>query len=270
MKLFCFGILIAAFCCSLTQGTLGIRRREPRLSLFDDPFFLRPWATFDMMTKDFDDHFRKDPFFDDDDFEDFFRRPFSTSGEGECKKSEDAKKDSGCQKDDKQDEKEIAIPQLAARVVKNDEKQFKFAMNLKGFDRKELSVKVEDDFLKISGKKSCKDESKKCSERSFFRYQYLLPKHTDLSKVKASFSKDGFLIVDVPKLSKIEDTSGGLKIEELDEVYVDKLKEEVKKEAKKEVKGKMIKEDAKDETPVADDAKEDDDVTVEEVPSTKS
>ena len=255
MKLFCVGILAALCCCSLTECTLGIRRRQSRPSLFDDPFFYRPWATFDMMSKDFDDHFREDPFFDHDDFDEFFDRPFLPPSKKDCVTPEgkDANRDSSCQKVEKSEEKDTSIPKLVARVVKNDEKQFKFAMNLKGFNRKELSVKVEDDFLKISGKKSCKEESKKCSERSFFRYQYLLPKHTDLQRVKASFSKDGFLIVDVPKLHKIEDGNSGLEIEELNEVYVDKLTEGVKKDRKT------------NEAKPDENKKEDDDVTVEEV-----
>lgn len=259
MNAFCIGIIAAVFCSSVSEGTLGIRRREPRPSLLDDPFFFRPWTTFDMMSKDFDDHFRKDPFFDHDDFDEFFDRPFLPSREKECGKP-GTKVDEGsskCQKVEKSAEKDVALPTLAARVVKNDDKQFKFAMNLKGFDRKELSVKVVDEFLKISGRKSCKGDSKKCSEKSFFRYQYLLPKHTDLNKVKASFSKDGFLIVDVPKLLKFKDANGGLEIEELDETYVDKLNDEAKKDQKAS------------EAKPAEGNKGDDDVTVEEVPSTQ-
>ena len=256
MKLICFGILVALH-CTFSEGTLDIRQRRPRLSLFDDPFFYRPWATFDMMSKDFDDHFRDDPFFDHDDLDDFFDYQTLPSSKKECDKPKGAKKDSSCKTVGKTKEKDITIPRLAARVVKNDEKQFKFAMNLKNFKRKELSVKVENEFLKISGKKSCQDESKKCSERSVFRYQYLLPKHTDLHKVKASFSKDGFLIVEVPKLPKIEDATGGLQIEELDELYLDKLTEEAKT-------GKKTNDATQD-----GQQKEEDDVTIEEVPSTQ-
>lgn len=255
MKYVCLAILIAASCCSLVEGRFGLR---PKRSLFDDPFFLKPWTTFDMMKRDFDDHFKNDPFFaddddDDDDFDDFFHQPLMPPSTKTCSKAAktDESQSESCVKVERPTDADIVIPHLAARVVKDDENQFKFAMNLKGFDRKEISVRVEDDFLKISGKKSCKDENKKCSQRSFFRYQYLLPKHSDLKNVKASFSKDNFLIVDVPKLSMIEDASG-LKIEDLDEEYVPKLKEEMKKGEKSQVS------DTKDE-----------DVTVEDVPPTK-
>ena len=251
-KFLCFGILITVSCMSLTEGRLGLRRR----SLFDDPFFLRPWTTFDMMTKDFDDHFTSDPFFNDDDFENFFDQPVLKPSSQSCKKAEKHEtQQSSCKKTTKTEDKDLTIPQLAARVVKNDDKQFNFAMNLKGFERNEISVKVEDDFLKISGKKGCKDENKKCSERSFFRYQYLLPKHSDLTKVKASFSKDGYLIVDVPKLQKLTDESGGLQIEELDEEYVTKLKGDATKE---QIKKEQVK------------TEDDDDVTVEAIPPNES
>ena len=256
MKVLYSGIIIVVFCIYLAQGRFGLGRRS---SLFDDDFFMKPWTTFDMMTKDFDDHFRDDPFFQDDEFEDdFFNRPFGRQTQKECEKIKQDPKAS-CKKVGKDDG--LAIPKLAARVVKNDDKQFKFAMNLKGFGRDEISVKVQDDFLKISGKKSCPSGKKKCPERSYFRYQYLLPKHTDLSKVKASFSKDGYLIVDIPKLKKIEDASEGLKIEAMDEEYLPKLKEQVTEKKNKELKKEEETTKGKEET------SKDDDVTVEEIPA---
>lgn len=268
------GILIAAFSSSLAKSRIGLRPRE---SLFKDSFFLKPWTTFDMMKRDFDDHFLQDPFFDDDDdddeFEEFFHRPLVHSSSTRCTKGDkqDSTKDSHCKQAAKPKEKDLAIPQLAARVVRNDESQFKFAMNLKGFDRKEISVRVEDDFLKISGKKTCKGETKKCSERSFFRYQYLLPKHTDLSRVKASFSKDSFLVISVPKLSKIADASKGLQIEELGEDYVNKLNEELAKEdVGKDKAGQDDTGKEERKSPAPSSGSVDDDVTVESVPPTKS
>eukprot|EP00112_Aurelia_sp_Birch-Aquarium-sp1_P011191 Seg2357.4 transcript_id=Seg2357.4/GoldUCD/mRNA.D3Y31 product="alpha-crystallin A chain" protein_id=Seg2357.4/GoldUCD/D3Y31 len=260
MKVLCSGIIIAVLCISLAQGRFGLGRRR---SLFDDDFFMKPWTTFDMMTKDFDDHFRDDPFFQDDEFEDdFFNRPFGRPTQKECEKTKQDPKAS-CKKVSKNEDKGLAIPKLAARVVKNDDQQFKFAMNLKGFGRDEISVKVQDDFLKISGKKSCPGgEKKKCPERSYFRYQYLLPKHTDLSKVKASFSKDGYLIVDIPKLQKIEDANDGLKIAAMDEEYLPKLKEHVaEKKKNEEVKKEKETNEGKSGT------SKDDDVTVEDVPA---
>ena len=258
MKVLYSGIIIAVFCTYLAQGRFGLGLGQRR-SLFDDDFFMKPWTTFDMMTKDFDDHFRDDPFFQDDEFEDdFFNRPFGHPTHKECEKTKQDPK-AACKKVSK--DKGLAIPKLAARVVKNDDEQFKFAMNLKGFGRDEISVKVQDDFLKISGKKSCPSGKKKCPERSYFRYQYLLPKHTDLSKVKASFSKDGYLIVDIPKLKKIEDASEGLKIEAMDEEYLPKLKEQVTEKKNEELKKE------KETTEGKEDTSKDDDVTVEEIPA---
>lgn len=223
MKYLLVALIVCYFC--QTEGRFGLKSR----SLFDDDFFLKPWSTFDMMSRDFEDEFyRDDPFFDDFGIDDEL---FPKLSQGQEKTKDNAGKgvcDKGCE--DKK--KGLVIPKLSSRVILNNDKEFKFAMNVKGFNKKEISVKVLEGFLKISGKKNCKETTKKCGQQSIFRYQYLLPKHTSLNKVKARFSKDGFLIVEIPKLEKLEDASNDLHIEEMDEEYLPKLENEMHAKSK--------------------------------------
>eukprot|EP00794_Sanderia_malayensis_P007919 gene7919-8774_t len=248
-------VLIALFVFYITK-TEG--RLKGRRSLFDDDHF-QPWSTFDLLSRDFEDSFNDDPFFEDDDFDPFFdelpmkRRPTLEKKEGDKTTS---KKDAGrdvCDKKCKDDKKQLSFPKLASRVVVNNDKEFKFAMNVQGFDKGDISVKVENDFLKISGKKTCKKGSKKCGEKSFFRYQYLLPKHADSHKVKARFSKDGFLIVEMPKLPALGDRRDSLQIEDEDEEYLPKLKSQMASKSKRK-DGEKKKDEPKDNEKSQDEA----------------
>ncbi len=266
-KMKVLGILLVfsiLFFTQPTEGRFGLRRR----SMFNDDDFFKPWTTFDMLTRDFDDIFHDDPFFEDDDFDSFLdhsplkHRPVSETGKAKTKPVKDAGK-GVCDKKCQGDKQKLSFPKLSSRVVLNNEKEFKFAMNVKGFDKKDISVKVENDFLKISGRKSCKKE-KKCGERSFFRYQYLLPKHADLSKVKARFSKDGFLIVEMPKFQELDNKSNDLQIEDIDEEYLPKLKSESSGKPKRdEVKKDDVKKEEGAKKVLQEEPKIDEEATVE-------
>ena len=185
-----------------------------------------------------------DPFQDDRDDTDWFDDDFFSDRMLLSKR----KPKQSCAKDKcprkHTDKTEVEIPKLSSHVLRNDDKEFNFAMNIKGYGKKDVSVKVEQNFLKISGNKGgdCKDEKKRC-EKMYFRYQYLLPKETDLTKMKATLSKDGFLVVKIPKITKSQHNVIDLNVEETDESYFDRKGEEDRK-TEEQTEPKTVKDQA--------------------------
>lgn len=82
--------------------------------------------------------------------------------------------------------------------VKNDEKQFQVALNVKQFKPEEIQVKIVDNFIVIQGKHEEKqDETGFCS-REFTR-RYMLPQACEAETVTSSLSPDGVLTILAPK-----------------------------------------------------------------------
>jgi HSP20 family protein len=88
--------------------------------------------------------------------------------------------------------------------VKDEEKQYVVEAELPGLTEKDLDVKVENNLLTISSKKSEEKEEKKdgyiIKERraSSFCRSFTLPDHTDREKIEAHF-KNGLLTLTIPK-----------------------------------------------------------------------
>lgn len=91
--------------------------------------------------------------------------------------------------------------------VKEEEKQYVVEAGLPGLTEKDIDVKVENDLLTISSKKSEEKEEKKdgyiIKERraSSFCRSFTLPDHTDREKIEAHY-KNGLLTLTIPKTKK--------------------------------------------------------------------
>lgn len=90
-----------------------------------------------------------------------------------------------------------------ANIIEN-EKDFSIELAVPGMDKKDFSIKLEDDILSISvEKKEVKDEEKKNYTRREFRYDgfcrsFSLPEIIDQDKIKADYN-NGVLSVTLPK-----------------------------------------------------------------------
>lgn len=88
--------------------------------------------------------------------------------------------------------------------VKEEEKQYVVEAELPGLTEKDIDVKVENNLLTISSKKSEEKEEKKdgyiIKERraSAFCRSFTLPEHTDREKIEAHY-KNGLLTLTIPK-----------------------------------------------------------------------
>ncbi|MBN2533035.1 MAG: Hsp20/alpha crystallin family protein [Spirochaetales bacterium] len=93
--------------------------------------------------------------------------------------------------------------------VKEEDKQYVVEAELPGLTEKDIDVKVENNLLTISSKKSEEKEEKKegyiIKERraSEFCRSFTLPDHTDREKIEAHY-KNGLLTLLIPKTKEAE------------------------------------------------------------------
>lgn len=98
-----------------------------------------------------------------------------------------------------------------------DEKAYRIALELPGVSESDVEVKVHDEVVTISGKKSSEREEKGetwfFSERSYgsFSRSFRLPPDADAGKLSAEM-KDGLLTIHVPRRAGKEDGARTVKI----------------------------------------------------------
>jgi len=91
--------------------------------------------------------------------------------------------------------------------VKENEKEFVIQAELAGLDKKDFSVKVENNMLTISGEKKQENEAKDDSfyrvERRYgaFKRSFRLTDSVAAEKIKADY-RNGILTVTIPKVEK--------------------------------------------------------------------
>jgi HSP20 family protein len=94
--------------------------------------------------------------------------------------------------------------------VHETDKAFRVTAELPGLSEEEVEINLRDNTLVISGEKKVereeKDESRHYSERSFGRFQRVIPfgAEIDADKVQANFHK-GLLTIDLPKNAKAQE-----------------------------------------------------------------
>nr|ADV40225.1 putative alpha-B-crystallin [Latrodectus hesperus] len=83
--------------------------------------------------------------------------------------------------------------------VKNDDKEFQVALNVKQFKPEEIEVKIVDNYIVIHGKHEEKSEDTGLVQREFTR-RYMLPKNCEPEKVTSSLNtQEGILNIVAPK-----------------------------------------------------------------------
>lgn len=93
-------------------------------------------------------------------------------------------------------------------VKRNDQNIFQLSMDVKGFDPKELSLKLDDRELLIKGFHSCDGNlDKPCFQRRFC-WRRKLPADVDLSSVKATLTGPNTLEIEATKIRHHEDDEG--------------------------------------------------------------
>lgn len=89
-------------------------------------------------------------------------------------------------------------------VTKNDKDNYQLSMNVKGFDPKELSLKLDGRELLIKGDRNCRPSQKEqCFERKFC-CRRTLPEDVDLSSVKATLTELNILDIKANKNKSLE------------------------------------------------------------------
>lgn len=104
---------------------------------------------------------------------------------------------------------EIGMPDWAPSVdISEQEDKYQIKADLPGVDKKDITVSLQDNIIRISGEKKSATESGKDSknhrmERFFgsFSRSFVLPESVDEDQIDASY-QDGVLTLDIPKASK--------------------------------------------------------------------
>jgi len=108
-------------------------------------------------------------------------------------------------------------PKLATDVYETD-KDLVVEIQVPGFEKKDIKISFQDDYLKIEGKT---DEEKEEKEKNYWRKEIRkgsfvkvipLPRKVDPKKAKASF-KDGVVKISLPKIEEAKETGEEIKIE---------------------------------------------------------
>ncbi len=101
--------------------------------------------------------------------------------------------------------------------IREESDKYLLEAELTGLSEKDVDVKVQDNLLTISSKKSEQTEEKKngylVKERrhSSFSRSFVLPKDADRDKIEASF-KNGLLALSIPKLPEAQPKSITVKV----------------------------------------------------------
>ena len=86
--------------------------------------------------------------------------------------------------------------------VQNDDNGFEIQLNTEDYDPEEIKVRVENGMLVIEGNHDEDDneEGSKVMHRKFYR-EYLLPDECKPDNVTSTFTKDGILKINAPKVA---------------------------------------------------------------------
>jgi HSP20 family protein len=99
--------------------------------------------------------------------------------------------------------------QWSPRVdIAETDKQYEIHVELPGLDKSDLSLKVEDGLLVLSGERKSETEEKERRfrrvERLYGRFErsFRLPKEADVEKIEAEF-KNGLLLISIAKAAQV-------------------------------------------------------------------
>lgn len=102
--------------------------------------------------------------------------------------------------------------------VYETDKELVIEAEVPGMDKKDITVKIEDNVLKISGEKKLerehKDRNYRVYERSYGKFErcLALPDYVDTEKIKAKY-ENGVLTVTIPKREEVRAKVVDVKIE---------------------------------------------------------
>ncbi|MCR5368115.1 MULTISPECIES: Hsp20/alpha crystallin family protein [Eubacterium] len=91
--------------------------------------------------------------------------------------------------------------------ISEDDKGYKFEVDLPGFDKSEVSIELKNDYLTIRAEHAEKEENKEAEETKYLRKErykglrqrsYYVGENIKAEGIKASFN-NGVLTIDVPK-----------------------------------------------------------------------
>ncbi len=90
---------------------------------------------------------------------------------------------------------------VPTNISENDE-AYHIELAIPGFSKSHVNIQVEEDLLKITGKKEEEKSEVKYTRKDFssneFEKSYRLPETVEVEKIKAEF-KDGILSIELPK-----------------------------------------------------------------------
>lgn len=89
------------------------------------------------------------------------------------------------------------------RTFRFDAKGFTALLDVQHFAPKEISVKTIDHSIVVECKHDSRDDQHGCIERSFVK-KFILPYEYDMTTVKSTLSKDGFLQLEAPKPAALQ------------------------------------------------------------------
>jgi len=102
--------------------------------------------------------------------------------------------------------------------VYETDKELVIEAEIPGMDRKDITVKIEDNVLKISGEKKLereqKDRNYRVFERSYGKFErcMVLPDYVDAEKIKAKY-ENGVLTITIPKREEVKTKIVDVKVE---------------------------------------------------------
>ncbi|CAL1284050.1 unnamed protein product [Larinioides sclopetarius] len=94
---------------------------------------------------------------------------------------------------------QTSIANSGQSEVKNDDKQFQVALNVKQFKPEEIEVKIVDNYIVVHGKHEERNEDNGSFSTREFTRRYMLPQACEGDTVTSSLSPDSVLTITAPK-----------------------------------------------------------------------
>ena len=103
------------------------------------------------------------------------------------------------------------LPQLAVPTVQNN--RYNVNLDVRHFDPSEISVKVEDNSIKVSGKREKKSEDGKHYEFREYQQHFTVPDNVNVEELKSQLDQKGILRIEAPLKGQLGDKARHIPIE---------------------------------------------------------
>merc|ERR1711962_170657 len=124
-----------------------------------------------------------------------------------------------------------------------DETKLEISLNTVGYKPEELKVNVCQDEVRVEGRHEENNEEGKMMVRRQFVRRYTLPQEADRASIVSNLSQDGVMVITVPKVDKVKETTEIIKLEHVENVSDINKKVQEKEDERKRSRGETRTDD---------------------------